>query len=355
MTPERVVRFKLRSVAAVVALLLAVWALLHVISVAREVVTWFLIAVFLAMALNPAVDFFQRRGVRPRGLAVALAYLGVLAVFAAIGYLFIPTLVHQVNEFVRAVPGYVDDLTAGRGKLGFLETKYHIVERVRDAVNKGDAAKRIFGLSGTAIALTKSVLSIVAGTVTIAFLTLFMLLEGPVWVERFFSLLSEDSQLRWRPVVRDVYRTVGGYVTGNLVISVIAGVSYGVVLFVFGVPYVVALGLLVAFLDLIPLVGATIATIAVGAVAFIHSIPAGIAIVVYAIVYQQIENHILQPLIYGRTVQLSPLAVLLAVLVGASLAGVLGALAAIPVAGALQVLIVDWRRHRRSQLVTSIE
>src|SRR5205085_3707174 len=119
----------------------------------------------------------------------------------------------------------------------------------------------------------------------------------------------------------------------------LAGVTYGIVLLVFGVPYAVALGLLVALLDLIPLAGATIATIAVGAVAFIHSIPAGIAIVVYAIVYQQIENHILQPLIYGRTLQLSPLAVLLAVLVGASLAGILGALAAIPVAGAIQVLI----------------
>ena len=355
MTPERVVRFKLRSVAAVVALLLAAWTLLHVLSVARQVVTWFLIALFLTMALNPAVEFLERHGVRRRGLSVALAYLGVLGVFAAIGYLFVPTLVHQVNEFVRAVPGYVDDLTAGRGKLGFLETKYHIVERVREAVNKGDAAKRIFGLSGTAIALTKSVISIVAGTVTIAFLTLFMLLEGPAWVERVLSLMPEESQVRWRQVGHDIYRTVGGYVTGNLVISLIAGVTYGIVLFAFGVPYAVALGLLVAFFDLIPLVGATVATIAVGSVAFIHSIPAGIAIVVYAIVYQQIENHILQPLIYGRTVQLSPLAVLLAVLVGASLAGVLGALAAIPVAGAIQVLIIDWRRHRRSQLVGSIE
>jgi predicted PurR-regulated permease PerM len=355
MTPERVVRFKLRSVAAVVALLLAVWALLHVVSVARHVVTWFLIALFLAMALNPAVDFFQRHGLRHRGLAVAAAYLGLLAVLAAIGYLFIPTLVHQVNEFIKAVPGYVDDLTKGRGKFGFLETKYHIVDRIRDAVNRGDATKRIFGLSGTAIALTKSVISIVAGIVTIAFLTLFMLLEGPAWVESFFSLMHEESQPRWRAVAHDIYRTVGGYVSGNLVISVIAGVTYGIVLFAFGVPYAVALGLLVAFLDLIPLVGASIATIAVGAVAFIHSVPAGIAIVVYAIVYQQIENHILQPLIYGRTLQLSPLAVLLAVLVGASLAGVLGALAAIPVARAIQVLILDWRRHRRSQIVTSIE
>jgi predicted PurR-regulated permease PerM len=346
MAPERVVRFHLRSVAAVAALLLAVWVVLHVLAVARQVVTWFLIALFFTLALNPAVEWLQRRGIRRRSLAVGVTYVGAIAAVAAIGYAFVPTLVDQVNNFVQAVPGYIEDLTRGRGRLGFLETKYHVVEKVKEAVQEGDATKKIFGLSGTAIAITKSVLSIVAGVVTIAFLTFFMLLEGPAWMERLYGLLPEASQPRWRAVGRDVYRTVGGYVTGNLLISVIAGVTYAVVLVVFGVPYAVALGVVVAVLDLIPLVGATLATIIVGTVAFLHSVPAGIAIVVYAIVYQQIENHLLQPLIYGRTVQLSPLAVLVAVLVGASLAGVLGALAAIPVAGTIQVLVADWRRAR---------
>src|SRR5580765_858622 len=171
MVPERIVRFRLRSVAGVIALLLAVWALLHVLSVARSVVTWFLIALFLALALNPLVDFFHRHGVKRRGIAVTLAYIAVFAAIAAIGFAFIPTLVHQVNQFIDAVPGYVDDLTKGRGRLGFLETKYHIVERVREAVKRGDAAKRVFGFSGTAVAVTKSVLSIVAGVITIVFLT----------------------------------------------------------------------------------------------------------------------------------------------------------------------------------------
>jgi predicted PurR-regulated permease PerM len=342
---ERVVRFRLRSVAAVVALLLAVWALLHVLSVARHVVTWFLIALFLAMAINPLVEVVQRRLFARRGPAVAAAYLLILILIAVIGLAFVPTLVHQVNDFAQAVPGYIDDITKGRGRLGFLETKYHIVQKVHDAVQEGGAAK-IFGLTGTTIAITKSVLAIVAGVVTIVFLTLFMLLEGPTWVERLYGLLPAESQPRWRRVGLEVYRTVAGYVTGNLLISVIAGVTYGIVLLVFGVPYAVALALLVAILDLVPLVGATVATVIVGAVAFLHSIPAGIAIVVYAIVYQQVENHILQPVIYSRTVQLTPLTVLLAVLVGAALAGVLGALGAIPVAGTIQVLLADWRRSR---------
>ena len=115
-----------------------------------------------------------------------------------------------------------------------------------------------------------------------------------------------------------------------------------------GVPYSVALGLIVGILDLIPLAGATIAGIIIAAVAFLHSIPAGIVVVVFFIVYQQIENHFLQPVVYGRTVQLSPLVILISVLVGAELAGVLGALAAIPVAGAFQVIIVDFLRNRRA-------
>jgi predicted PurR-regulated permease PerM len=193
------------------------------------------------------------------------------------------------------------------------------------------------------------VITIVVATITIAFLTFFMLLEGPKWVERFYGLLPEESQPRWRNVGNQIYRTVGGYVTGNLVISVIAGGLTTLVLIIMGVPFAVALGLLVGILDLIPLAGATIAAIIIGAVAFIHSITAGIVVVVFFIVYQQIENHFLQPVVYGRTVQLSPLLVLISVLIGAEIAGILGALGAIPVAGALQVVVVDWLQYRRER------
>ena len=179
-------------------------------------------------------------------------------------------------------------------------------------------------------------------------MTFFMLLEGPSWVERLFGLMRPQSQKRWRAVGHDIYRTVGGYVTGNLLISLIAGVSTAIVLLIMGVPYWVALGLIVGILDLIPLAGATIAGIIIAVVAFLHSIPAGIVVVVFFVVYQQVENHLLQPVVYGRTVQLSPLVVLISVLIGAELAGVLGALAAIPVAGTLQVILVDFLRRRRA-------
>ena len=162
----------------------------------------------------------------------------------------------------------------------------------------------MLGLSGTAVAVTKGVITVIVATITIAFLTFFMLLEGPAWMERFYGLLPQSSQERWRRIGRDIYRTVGGYVTGNLLISLIAGTLSTIVLLIMGVPYAVALGLLVAILDLIPLAGATIATIVVGTVAFLHSIPAGIVVVAFFLVYQQVENHFLFPVVYSRTVQL---------------------------------------------------
>ena len=277
---ERIVRIRVRTILMIFGLAIATWALLHIVSIARQVIVWVLIALFLALAINPLVELLQRRGLRRRGIATGVAILLVLLGIAAIGALFIPTLVDNVNKFVDAVPGYVDDLTKGKGRLGFLETKYHVVEKVREQVENG-GAKKLLGLSGAAVAVTKSVISIVVGAITIIFLTFFMLLEGPVWVERFYGLLSPESQPRWRKVGTDIYRQIGGYVTGNLVISLIAGTLTTLVLLVLGVPFAVALGLIVAVLDLIPLAGATIAAIIIGTVAFLHSIVAGIVVIAF--------------------------------------------------------------------------
>jgi predicted PurR-regulated permease PerM len=346
----RLVEVRSRTILRILGIVIGVVVLLEVIWVARQVVSWLVISLFLALALNPLVSWIERRGHVGRGTAIAAAYLIVAIVVAAVGWTFVPKLVSEVNGFVQHLPNYVHDLTRGRGRLGFLERKYHVVEKVRHLVENGGAS-RLLGLSGTALAITKSVLTIIAASVTIIFLTFFMLLEGGKWVEHVYGLLPEGSRQRWRKVGHDIYRTVGGYVTGNLLISLIAGVSATIVLLVMGVPYAVALGLLVAILDLIPLAGATLAGIVVVGISFLHSIAAGIVVLAFIIVYQQIENHFLQPVIYGRTVQLSPLAVLIAVLVGADLAGILGALAAIPVAGSIQVVLRDLLVHRRASAV----
>ena len=348
MLDERLVRFRPRAILTVIGVVLAAAIVLQVLWVTRSVIIWVLIAVFLAMALNPAVELLVGRGVR-RGPAVGIVFVGAILVIVGIAATFVPTLVREVNDLADAIPGYIDDLTSGRGKLGFLERDYQIVEKARDAIKKSGVGG-VLGLSNTALSLTKSILNAVIAVVTIAFLTLFMLLEGPTWVERIYGLISEQAQPRWRKVGGDIYRTVGGYVTGNLAISLIAGVVSTAVLLVLGVPYAVALGLIVALLDLIPLAGATLAAIIVSAVGFLHSTTAGIVLVIFFILYQQLENHVLQPLVYGRTVRLSPLIVLVAVLMGAQLAGVIGALGAIPVAGSIQVVVVDWLEHRRQKV-----
>ncbi len=346
---ERLIRFRPRAILVVLGVILGAAIVLEILWVTRSVLIWVLIAIFLAMALNPAVDWLVARGLR-RGAAVGIVFVGTILVITGIAATFVPTLVREVNDLVDAVPGYVDDLTRGRGKLGFLERDYQIVEKIREAIEKSGASG-VLGLSTTALSLTKSVINAVVATVTIAFLTLFMLLEGPAWVERAFGLLPETSQPRWRKVGSDIYKTVGGYVTGNLAISLIASVVSTSVLLVLGVPYAVALGLIVGLLDLIPLAGATIAAVLVSTVGFLHSTTAGIALIVFFVLYQQLENHVLQPLVYGRTVQLSPLVVLVAVLMGAELAGVIGALGAIPIAGSIQVLVIDWLAERRRRIV----
>jgi predicted PurR-regulated permease PerM len=343
--PARTVLVHARTVVLVLAIGLAFAILLLLIYAARRVIVWALIALFLAMALNPAVVFFERRGMR-RGAAAGLVMLLALLAIAGLGFILIPPLVDQVRDFIDAAPGLVSDLTHGRGRLGFLERDYHIVERVRTAL-KGGGASSALGATKPLLDIVTSFVTFVVATVTILFMTLFMLLEGPMWVERFEQLVPETARPHWKRSIDGIYRTVGGYVTGNLVISLIAGLSTMIVLWIVGVPYAVALGVIVAVLDLIPLAGATIAAVIVGLVAFIHGLVAGVVVVAFFVAYQQLENHVLQPLVYGRTVQLSPLAVLLSVLVGAEVFGIIGALAAIPIGGSAQVIAQEVSRYRR--------
>ncbi len=347
--PERVVLVRPRTVLVVLAIALAVAGFLQLFLLAWHVITWILIAVFLALALNPGVEFIERKGMK-RGLASAVVFVLALLAVAGLGWLVLPRLVDQITAFVEAVPDLIADVTAGRGPLGFLQEEYEIVDRVRAAIEERGVGG-VLGVTEPAIAIAQGVVTAIVGVVTIAFLTFFMLLEGPRVVARFLEILPEGTRPRWQRVGRDIYRTVGGYVSGNLLISLIAGVVSMAVLFGVGSDYAVALAVLIAVLDLVPLAGATIAAVLVSTVIFIElGWIRGLIVVAFFVVYQQLENHVLQPVIYGRTVKLSPLAVLVAVLVGAELAGVLGALAAIPVAGTAQAVGREVLRYRRETL-----
>jgi predicted PurR-regulated permease PerM len=346
-TPEvRVVAIRPRTVLVVLGITVLVGVVLVLGYLAWHVLTWILIAILLAAALNPAVEAFERRGLG-RGWAATLVFVLALLAVTAIGFLIIPPLVAQVRDFIEAVPDFIDDLTAGRGPLGFLQDEYQIVDRIREAIERRGPAG-VLGLSVPVLDIVRSIVTAVVGVVTIIFLTYFMLLEGPRTIERFLGLLPEGTRGRYDRVGRDVYRAISGYVTGNLLISLVAGTISTAVLFAVGSNFAVALGLLVAILDLIPLAGATLAAIIASTVIFIETDwIRGLIVIGFFVAYQQLENHVLQPLVYGRTVQLSPLAVLCAVLIGAELAGILGALVAIPVAGSLLAIAREVLVYRK--------
>lgn len=351
---ERLVYVRPRTILIVLGIVLVATAMLTFLYLAWHVITWILIALFLALALNPAVEFFERHGLR-RGLASAVVFLLALLAFGGLASLVLPPLVQQITDFMDDIPELIEDITAGRGPLGFLQDDYQIVDRAEEALETRGAGE-VLGITAAGIAIAQGVITAVVGAVAIAFLTFFMLLEGPRLVQRFLGFLPEGVRPRWARVGADIYRTVGGYVTGNLLISLIAGITSAVVLIALGSSYAVALAVLVAVLDLVPLAGATLAAIIVSTVGFIElGWVQGVILIVFFVVYQQLENHVLQPVIYGRTVQLSPLVVLVAVLVGAELVGILGALAAIPVAGIVQSIARELFRYRREALVAPAE
>ena len=345
-SPEvRVVTIRPRTIFLVLGIAVFVGLVLVLGYLAWHVLTWILIAMLLAAALNPAVEWFEQRGMS-RLWAASLVFFLALLVLTAIGFLVIPPLVSQVTDFINAVPDYIDDLTAGRGPLGFLQDEYQIVDRIREAIEK-QGPGGVLGLSQPVLDVVRSVVMAVAGTITIIFLTFFMLLEGPRTLGGLLDLLPDQSRPRYERVGRDIYKTISGYVTGNLLISVVAGTLATIVLFAVGSQFAIALGLLVAILDLVPLAGATLAAIIVSTVVLIETNWVRcLVVIIFFIAYQQFENQILQPLVYGRTVQLSPLTVLCAVLVGAQLAGILGALLAIPVAGSLLAIGRELLQYR---------
>jgi predicted PurR-regulated permease PerM len=346
--PSREILVRPRTLLVIAATVLAVALVVWVLLEAWQVVSWIFIAILFAIALQPAVDFLERRGM-PNGAAVTLVSIAALAAVGLLAWAVIPPLVSQTTELIQAIPGAIDDITAGRGPLGFLQTDYGLADRAREFL-EGRSSEGVLGVTSPALEVLRGILTAVVATVTIFFMVFFLLREGRRWVNAGVDLLPPASRPRWERVLAGVTRTIRGYVTGNLLISLIAGLVAYVTLFALGVPYALPLALLVALLDLIPLVGATLGTVLAAGVALSEGLFPCLVVVAVFIVYQQIENHLLQPLIYGRTVQLSPLMVLISILLAGSIAGVIGALIAIPIAGSLQVVVIELLAARRERL-----
>ncbi|HEY0451124.1 AI-2E family transporter [Actinophytocola sp.] len=340
---ERVaVRIMLIAIALGLATLVAVELVLRV----ERVLVWMVIAVFFTTALYPAVDWVQGRArwVR-RSLATLVVFVLVLVVLGGLLAVFAVPLARQGAALASQLPDMIAQARSGRGPVGDLLARTHALDLARQ--NQSRIQQFATGLGAPALNFLRGLATGIVAAITIFVLSYLAVLEGPKVVEGTLGLFSPARARRLRRVGRECASTVTGYITGNLIISVICGLlTYGV-LKVFGVPFAGLIALFVGIADLIPLVGATLGAVVAGIAAFVHSVPAGIAVVVFFVLYQQVENHLLQPVVFARTVKLNPLTVLVAILLASELAGILGALLAIPVAGIIQVILRDIWANRR--------
>jgi predicted PurR-regulated permease PerM len=339
-----------RTILATIGFVLLTALLLYILHAAAQVVTWIVVAAFFAVALYPLVGFVQRkvfRGKR-RSLATLLVFLLVFVVLAAIGTAFAVPLASEGTKLAGQLPTIISDARNGKGPIGDLLQRTNALSWVQS--HQATIQNFAKGLTTPAVGVLGTIATTVTGIVTIFVLAYLMVLEGPKIVDGFINLFRPATGERVRRVGADCAKSVTGYISGNLLISVICGAVTYVALLVMGVPFAGLIALFVGLVDLIPLVGATIGGVVAVLAAFIHSVPAGIVVLAVFIVYQQVENHLLQPVIYGRTVKLNPLTVIIAILVAAELAGVLGALLAIPLASILQVVARDVWDNRRGRL-----
>ncbi len=325
-----------RTILATIALVLATLLGLVILQRLTHIIGLLIVAGFFAVVLTPAVDFLERKGLR-RSLATIVVFLLGLSLLSGMLALFIQPIVREVNGFIDDLPQFVEEARQGRGPVGHLVQRYNIDQYIADNQQRWQDSLRSAG--APALEVARSVASGVFAFVTIFVLTFMMVLEGPKLTAATLAIVDERYRQRARAVAADCAKAVTGYMAGNLAISVVAGLSTFLFLTIAGVPFAGVLGLWVAFADLIPLVGATLGAIPTVGVAFLASPGKGIAALIFYIVYQQFENHVLQTTIMSRTVSLNPLAVLVSVLVGVELFGFLGALLAIPAAGILQVLV----------------
>jgi predicted PurR-regulated permease PerM len=337
------VRAILRVVIVVVVTGVTLWLMYRL----RQPLTWIFIAGFIAIALSGPVTFLSRY--MRRGLAVATVYLLLIATpFALIG-LLVPPIVTQANNLVQNLPEYADQLTEfvnENDRLRQLQEEYNITGRLQEEAERlparaGDAAGV---LSDIGVGLVNSIF---AG-VTILVLSIFMLSSARRFMDYWIREYQPEREEWWHRLFERIGNAIGNYVAGALLQATVAGITSYVVLLILGIDYALPLAVIVFLLDLIPLVGATIGALVVGIVTLFSDFPIDTAIwSVFAIIYQQVENNIIQPRIQARAVQVDALVVLISVLFGSALVGVLGALLAIPVAAALQITYREYKALRR--------
>jgi predicted PurR-regulated permease PerM len=339
-------RVPLRTILITVAVVAATYLAGQLIYRLRDLMLVLVVAGFVAVLLNPIVVALQRHGVPRRGFAVAIVTAAGLVLFAVLAYSFGNPLVNGITDLADKLPVYVAKAEHGQGWIGHIATKYHIQAWVQK--NAPKLVTYAESLSKPVLSFGKGALSLLVELFTIFVLVLLLLLEGPKMRRAVLKNMAPSRAATVTRVAGEVSTSVTGFMLGNVLTSLIAGTVVFLTLMFLGTPYAILWGLWVALVDFLPMIGGALAGIpTVLFVAFAQGFTAGIVILVVFLVYTQVENHILNPVIMSRTVKINPLLVLLAVLVAASLGDLVGgvfgafvaALLAIPAAGALQVLV----------------
>jgi predicted PurR-regulated permease PerM len=353
--PERGPILNVRTVARVVIVVVTIILTLYLIYLLRRPLTWIFIAGFLAIALSGPVNFLHRW--MPRGLAIAAVYFALILIPIVIGALLIPPVVEQLNNLINNLPAYVNDVqdfVNRNDRLRQLEADYNITAELQNQAAQlpgrfGDAAGI---LSDIGLGLVNSIF---AG-VSIIVLSLFMLGSGRTWLSWVARRQGEDREAWMNRLFDRIGNAVGNYVAGALAQALTAGILAYFVLLLLGVPYAGSLAVVIFVLDLVPLVGATLGAILVGIITLFNDFPTATIIwTIWSIVYQQVENSVIQPRIQAKAVQIQPFVVLTSVLFGSTLFGILGALLAIPVAAAIQIAIIEYNKLRNPPQIGAVQ
>lgn len=309
-------------------------AIVHALAQARSVLILIVVALFLAVGLNPVVESLTRRGMR-RGMAIAIVFVVVIGAFVGFGFAVVPPVIEQTQAFVKELPNYLDDLRGNRTIRQF-DNDYHVIEKAKAYVTGPDLGQRVFG---GLLGVGRVVVSTVFSAFSLLIMTLYFLAALPSMKRQAYQLVPASRRERVTLLTDEILVRIGGFVSGALTVAFIAATTSYIFLLILGLPYALALAVFVGLLDLIPLVGATIAAIAVSSLGFIDSLGAGVTCVIFYVAYQQFENYVVYPRVMRRAVDVPAPVTVVAVLIGGALLGVTGALLAIPIAAAALLVI----------------
>ena len=331
-----------RNIVRIVLVIVGVAILLYLIWRLRKPISWLLVSGFLASALSPLVNRLARS--MRRGFAITLVYLGLLFVPILLIALIVPPLITEANNFADNVPHYVDDVTNYVEKnktLRNLNKDYDITDKLKTEASK--LPNSLGAAAGTLRDIGFGIVNSLFALLTILVMTAFLLSNGRRWTDQLIASRPAEQRERLRRSLDNIASAVSGYVAGALTIALIAGTATFIVLTILGVPFSGPLAVIAGLMSLIPLVGATIAAVLIGIVTVFHNFPTDTIIwTIWAIGYQQLENHLIQPQIQKRTVNVHPLLTIVAVLFGGTLLGVIGAIVAIPIAASIQILLREY-------------